>query len=75
MHRQRLEGKWVHTRATIHHALSIEGLVHNLGIIYSVQVREQDKSIMYHNQIDLSVNQLISYICGAPTKTRLFYMN
>ena len=40
MHRQRLKGKWVHTWATIHHALSIEGLVHNLGIISSMHVRE-----------------------------------
>ena len=75
MHRQRLDGKLVHTWATIRHALSIEGLVHNLGIISSMHVRDQDKSIMYHNQIDLLVNQSISHICGAPTKTRLFYMN
>ena len=56
----------------IRHALSIERLVHNLGIISSMHVREQDKSIMYHNQIDILVNQSISHICGAPIKARLF---
>ena len=31
-------------------------------------VREQDKEIMYDNQVNQSVNQSISLICGALTK-------
>ena len=31
-------------------------------------VIEQNQSIMYYNQINQSVNQSISHICGAPPK-------
>ena len=36
-------------------------------------VIEQDKSIMYHNQINQSVNQSISHLCGAPTNAHFYF--
>ena len=62
------------TWAVIHEALSKSEVSAQLRNNFE-HVIEQDKSTMYHNQIDLSVNRSISHICGAPTKTRLFCMN
>ena len=63
------------TWAMICHALSIERLVHNLGIISSMHVREQDKSIMYHNQIK-SISQSIdqSHMWG-PHQSSFIFIN
>ena len=65
------ERMWMHTWAVIHEALSRSDVSAQLRNNFE-HVIEQDTSIMYHNQIDLSVNQSISHICGAPSKPVYF---
>ena len=50
MDRQRLEGRWVHTWATSHHALSIERVSTQFRDNL-MRVKEYDKSITYDNPI------------------------
>ena len=66
MHKQRPERKWVRTWATSHHALSREKVSAQLRN-NSIHVREQDKSIMYDNQINQSINYKVTYV-GSPAK-------
>ena len=72
VHRQRLEGKWVHTWATSHHALSIERVsVHNLGIISCMSESRTNQSCMIIKSNNQSINHKVAHV-GPPLKSVYF---